>query len=253
MILSIVIAISLGQICNTPTGITTFSDPPCANPTTHQFRLLADTTNKRLRFGHDGAWHFIAERGDPSIGIQSSSTPPAIAAIGSTYVDTSVSPPCLRMSTDGATWGACIVPVATDLERVPSYSSAPSLPAGDAATNRGARYFDTTLECTRSTLDGLTWDDCHTRQRCASFTVASPINLLALGSSTTTVTITGATVAQGHCSVQGPGTSFTVIGVEADCRITSTNTATVRFSGTLIGLGLTVAAGTYSACAQVKH
>lgn len=254
MILAILSAAMLSQTCNTPTGITTFTEPLCANATASQYRVLANTTSKCLAFARDGAWRCLAEVGAPSTGVRATSTPPAPTQVGDAYVDTTQVPPCLRLSVDGSTWGACLAPpMATDLERVPAYATAPSLPAGSATLNRGARYFDTTLGCTRSTTDGLTWGACLTLEACTNFT-ASGLSVPVLGITTTPVNVTLAGARVGSpCHVTRPVGGAVVATARSECQVTAANAIAVQWvsnSGP-VGALLSIPNGTYSVCTEV--
>lgn len=251
MILALLSAALLSQACNTPTGITVFSEPLCPSATAYQYRVLANTSAKCLAFARDGQWRCLAEEGAPAEGIRSSATPPSVLQVGDAYVDTSQSPPCLRISIDGSTWGSCLASdTPPDLERVSSYATAPSLPMGSAALNRGARYFDTTLGCTRFTVDGLNWGGCLTIEKCITASV-SGLSIPLLGISTTsTVTLTGARVGS-PCSVGVPG--FLPLNASGVCRISAADTVEYRFQSNsgLLSLAIAVPNGTYSFCTQV--
>lgn len=254
MILALLSAALLSQTCNTPTGITVFSEPLCPSATTYQYRVMANTTAKCLAFARDGQWRCLGEAGAPANGVRTSATPPSVLQVGDAYVDTSQSPPCLRISIDGSTWGACLADsTPADLERVPSYSSAPGLPSGNASFNRGARYFDTTQNCTRATVDGLSWGGCLTTEVCTTFTASGlSIPLLGINTNPVSVTLSGARVGS-PCHVTRPVGGSLVSTARSECQVTAANTLSVQWVSNTGALGalLSIPNGTYSVCTQV--
>lgn len=165
-----------------------------------------------------------------------SATDPATSTTGYTYFNTSGR--CLKVWT-GSAWSpaSCPNPAVT---AVPPSSTAPT------GASTGDLFTDSTQGCIRR-YSGSAWGPCLTTEACGTASL-SAITIPVLGAtSATTVTISGA-VAGRPCTVAGPGNVLLSIGVDAQCQITATNTASFRFTG---ALGLSIAAGTYTVCTHV--
>lgn len=239
-----------------PTPPNTLLNPAASAPTTSIVGAsYYDTVLGCVRTWNGSSFTVCPPTSQPSAPntlLAPAATAPTTSIIGAAYYDTTLG--CIRSWT-GSAWTPAVCPPSFDLERIPQYATAPSLPTTPPATvaaNKGARFFDTTQSCTRETIDGLAWGDCLTTEKSATFTVTT-VTLPILGTQNYTVTITGARVGQGSCGVDGPGTGFTVVGIVPLCRITANDTVTVQFQGTLASLGLQLAGGTYRAYAQVRR
>lgn len=171
------------------------------------------------------------------------STPTGPAPAGAAYYNTT----CKRLLTyDGAAWETCPSSAATVMAQ---NSNAPSLPPGQAAANRGNVYFDTTLGCTRSTRDGLTWGDCLTTERCQDFTVSGLSIPLAGVTATATLPFDKAQVGA-SCEVLYP--NFMPLNASGVCRALA-GQIQYRFQSNtgLLSSVIAIPNGTYRACVQV--
>lgn len=163
MILALLSAALLSQLCLNPTGIPRYQEPVCANPnTTNQHIIfIGDSTSQCLAIADGGQWKCLlgADQAAASAqGVETRSSPPSSPAPGRTYFDSTKG--CLQTSVGGV-W----LPASCPISSAPNQPTAPntllspsaSTPAGTYPT--GTSYYNTTCK-TILTYDGASWETC---------------------------------------------------------------------------------------------